>query len=176
MVPHGRPPGPTGDPRRYWPAGRLRRLTTPWRRLLGGGAFRGSELLHVSALWRREVEERVREALVDLGLAEDDLVHVALRVRHHAREHLPVLADDEEQLGDARDRLHRRQFERLAFGQPLGLRRRLGRELLQEIALAPEEGEGAGELVAAEVALHLRFLIVGPPDPQRLALHEHRAA
>ena len=54
------------------------------------------EFLDVSALWRFEVEERVGEALVDLGAAEDDLVHVPLRVGYRARQDLAVLADDEE--------------------------------------------------------------------------------
>ena len=49
-------------------------------------------------------------------------------------------------------------------------RQRLGLEFPEQVALAPEEGESAGELVAAEVALDLHFLVVGSPDPERLAL------
>src|SRR5438270_13826130 len=65
------------------------------------------EFLDVRALRRLEVEERVRQALIDLGVGEHDLVHVALRVRDDARQHLAVLANDEDELRNACHRLDR---------------------------------------------------------------------
>src|SRR5262249_23234220 len=85
------------------------------------------------------------------------------------------LAHHEEELLHAGDRLERGQLQPFARGQALRHRDQLGRELLQQVALAPEEGEGAAQLIAAEVALHLRLLIVGPPDPERLARDVERA-
>src|SRR5205823_2965514 len=136
-------------------------------RLLPRSAWpRPSELLDIGSLGWDEVEQRVGQALVYFWLAEDDLVHVALRVRHHARQHLAVLAHHEQELLHAGHGLERRQLQPFSRGQSLRDRRLRGRELLQQIALAPEKGEGAAELVASEVALDLRFLIVGPPDPE----------
>jgi len=97
------------------------------------------------------VEEGIGEALVGLGLAEHDPVHVALRVRDHARQHLTVLGHHEEQLLHSRSGLERRQLQRIAGRQARRHRDGPGRELLEQVALAPQEGESAAELVAADV-------------------------
>ena len=133
------------------------------------------QLLHVRAFRRREVEQRIGQPLVDLRLAEDDLVHVSLRVGDDAREHLSVLCHHEEELLDARHGLERRQLQPVAWRQSRRHRHRFRRELLQQVSLAPQEREGAAQLFAAEVALDLRFLVVGPPDPQRPTLDVERA-
>src|SRR5229473_2651578 len=106
------------------------------RRFMGPSLL--SELLHVGVLGRLEVEDRVGEALVHFGVAEDDLVHVALRVGDDAREHAAVLADHEEQLRYAGDGLERIELERVARGKIFPRRDGFRGEFLEQIAFAPE--------------------------------------
>src|SRR3989442_15930230 len=53
---------------------------TAFRSLAPQRAWLRLQLLHVRALRRREMEQRIGQALIDLRLAEDDLVHVSLGV------------------------------------------------------------------------------------------------
>src|ERR1041384_7304847 len=140
-----------------------RRAARRGRRLCAWRPRSTSKFLHVRALRWLEVKDVVLQALVDLRAGKNKFVYVALRVGDHARHHRALFAHHEHELRDAGDRLDRRQFERVVLLLRL--------EFLQEVALAPQEGEGAGELISAEAALHLHFVVLGAEDPERVVLH-----